>query len=255
MNFAYNLGIIIIAVILAFFAGMFSNLEYDSRSENVNNLIIDAPRKSQRHKLFFKTTTSNSILLVTIVTIAGILFQTLQTQTDTMLALVLSALIASVVYTIITLVAYMAQITTQALYDQPLYVDVLVENTMKLVVSSFICSFAITLISYIIFETMAFNLSVFILNFILAVAIGSISTIVENKLVVKVCGNGSDIILSEDSFNLGILQLKVQGLIKGILFSLLVLLFSVLYGLLSTSNALVVVIIVVVLLVIGGALL
>lgn len=254
MNFAYNLGIIIIAVVLAFFTGMFSNLEYDSKSENVNNLIIDAPKRSKKHKLFFKTTTSNSILLVTIVTLTGIIFQTLQPIVDTMPALVLSALIASVIYTIITIVAYMAKITTQALYDQPLHVDVLVENSMQLVISSFICSFAITLISYILFENMAFNMSVFILNLILAVAIGSISTIVEDRVVCKIYHNDNDIILREDSFNLKILQLKVQGLIKGIVFSVLILLFFVLFALLGTFNAMVVVIIVVVLLFIGGVL-
>ena len=101
---------------------------------------------------------------------------------------------------------------------------------------------------------MAFNMSVFILNLILAVAIGSISTIVEDRVVCKIYHNDNDIILREDSFNLKILQLKVQGLIKGIVFSVLILLFFVLFALLGTFNAMVVVIIVVVLLFIGGVL-
>lgn len=176
-----NIGVVILLGVLAFMAGMFGNLESNMSSENPNSLVLHAPRRGHLHKLFTKVVSSTSILITTMATISGSLMQVLLSYNiPVIIILVVVPLITTIIHVIIMATSYMSQMTSQALYDQPLYVDVLYNNIPTIAAYSFICLFSITLMGYILVYviTPPLFLSLPIVTFILGILLGCITSVI-----------------------------------------------------------------------------
>lgn len=176
-----NLGIVIIMGVIAFFAGMFGDLESDVSSNNPNSQILHAPEHGKLHKLFTRVVSSTAILLTTIATISGTLTQVfLQLNIPLLVILVLAPLITTVIHVVIISTTYMGQMVGNAMYDQPLYMDVLYNNIPTIAAYSFICLFSITFMSYLtVYQlTPQLYLSMPILTFILGLLLGCVTSII-----------------------------------------------------------------------------
>ena len=83
-------------------------------------------------------------------TIAGSIAYVLFTLNyPVVLVLIISAFIATLVQVIFSVTSYMGRITSQALYNQPLFLDVLIKHLPVIAAHAFITLFSITTLSYI----------------------------------------------------------------------------------------------------------
>lgn len=176
-----NLGIVIIIGVMAFFAGMFGDLESDVSSNNPNSRILHAPEHGKLHKLFTRVISSTAILLTTMTTISGTFTQVfMELNIPVVVILILAPLITTVLHVIVIATKYMGQMVGNAMYDQPLYIDVLFNNIPTIAAYSYICLFSITFMSYMtIYElTPKQYLSMPVLTFILGLLLGCVTSIV-----------------------------------------------------------------------------
>lgn len=151
MDIISNLLLVTVMGLIAIIAGIFEDLESDVAStSNPNSQVQLAPQVGNLHKLFNRAVSGEPLLVGTMATIAGtICYCLLMTNTSVILALLISALIATIIQVIFSITSYMGRITSQALYNQPLFMDMLTKHLPTMAAHAFINLFSILLLSYI----------------------------------------------------------------------------------------------------------
>lgn len=151
MDMIINLVLVTFMGLIAIIAGMFEDLESDVAStSNPNSQVQLAPQIGNLHKLFNRAVSGEPLLVGTMATIAGsIAYVLLTLNYPVVLVLIISAFIATLVQVIFSVTSYMGRITSQALYNQPLFLDVLIKHLPVIAAHAFITLFSITTLSYI----------------------------------------------------------------------------------------------------------
>ncbi|OED30231.1 tetrahydromethanopterin S-methyltransferase subunit E [Methanosphaera sp. WGK6] len=182
MDILYNLGLVILMSFFAIIAGIFEDLESDVAStSNPNSQVQLAPQIGNLHKLFNRAVSGEPLLVGTMAVIAGAIAQVLLTLNQPLLVvLILSTGIATGIQVIFSITSYMGRITSQALYNQPLFMDVLYKHVPTAAAHAFINLFSITIVSYIMVYmlTPSIPLTLPIVSLLLGLSLGSIGSAV-----------------------------------------------------------------------------
>ncbi len=168
--------------LLAIIAGMFEDLESDVAStSNPNSQVQLAPQVGNLHKLFNRAISGEPLLVATMTTISGaIAYILMSANQPVILALLIASIIAMVIQAVMSITAYMGRITSQALYNQPLFMDVVFKHVPVSAAHSFITIFSVTTLSYIMVYllTPAVGISLPVATFLMGIALGSIGSAV-----------------------------------------------------------------------------
>ncbi|WP_455645317.1 tetrahydromethanopterin S-methyltransferase subunit E [Methanosphaera sp.] len=182
MDIIYNLSLVILMSFFAIIAGIFEDLESDVAStSNPNSQVQLAPQVGNLHKLFNRAVSGEPLLVGTMAVIAGAIAQVLLTLNQHLLVvLVVSTGIATGIQVIFSITSYMGRITSQALYNQPLFMDVLYKHVPTAAAHAFINLFSITVVSYIMVYmlTPSIPLTLPIVSLLLGLSLGSIGSAV-----------------------------------------------------------------------------
>ena len=182
MDMIFNLVLVTFMGLLAIIAGIFEDLESDVASTgNPNSQVQLAPQIGNLHKLFNRAVSGEPLLMGTMATISGTIAYVFFTMDyPVILVLLLSAFIATIVQVILSVSSYMGRITSQALYNQPLFMDVLLKHLPMVAAHAFITLFSITTLSYIMVYLLnpAVPLTLPVAALLMGVTLGSIGSAV-----------------------------------------------------------------------------
>ena len=182
MDIIYNLMLVAFMGLLAIIAGMFEDLESDVAStSNPNSQVQLAPQVGNLHKLFNRAVSGEPLLVGTMATISGAICYVLLTlDYPVILVLLISAGMATIVQVIFSISSYMGRITSQALYNQPLFLDVLHKHLPIIAAHAFITLFSITTLSYIMVYLLdpAVALTLPVVTMLMGLTLGSIGSAV-----------------------------------------------------------------------------
>ncbi|RAP53092.1 MAG: tetrahydromethanopterin S-methyltransferase subunit E [Methanosphaera sp. rholeuAM270] len=182
MDIIYNLVLVIFMGLMAILAGIFEDLESDvASSSNPNSQVQLAPQVGNLHKLFNRAISGEPLLVGTMATIAGALaYLMLSLNYPLVPVLLIAAFIATLIQVILSITSYMGRITSQALYNQPVFLDVIYKHVPTMAAHAFISLFSITTLSYIMVYLLnpAIQLSMPVVSLLLGVSLGSIGSAV-----------------------------------------------------------------------------
>ena len=182
MDMIFNLVLVTFMGLIDIIAGIFEDLESDVASTgNPNSQVQLAPQIGNLHKLFNRAVSGEPLLMGTMATISGTIAYVFFTMDyPVILVLLLSAFIATIVQVILSVSSYMGRITSQALYNQPLFMDVLLKHLPMVAAHAFITLFSITTLSYIMVYLLnpAVPLTLPVAALLMGVTLGSIGSAV-----------------------------------------------------------------------------
>lgn len=182
MDILFNLILVVFMGLIAIIAGIFEDLESDVAStSNPNSQVQLAPQIGNLHKLFNRAVSGEPLLVGTMATIAGSIAYVLITLNyPIIIVLLISAVIATIVQVIFSITSYMGRITSQALYNQPLFLDVIYKHIPVIAAHAFITLFSITTLSYLMVYLLnpPVQLTLPVVSLLMGVALGSIGSAV-----------------------------------------------------------------------------
>jgi len=166
--------------LIAVIAGIFEDLESDVAStSNPNSQVQLAPQIGNLHKLFNRAVSGEPLLVGAMATIAGsIAYVMFSLNYPVILVLLLSAFIATIVQVVLSITSYIGRITSQALYNQPLFLDVIFKHIPVISAHAFIVLFSITTLSYIMIHLLnpAIPLTLPVCSMMMGITLGSIGS-------------------------------------------------------------------------------
>lgn len=144
MDILFNLILVALMGLIAVIAGIFEDLESDVAStSNPNSQVQLAPQIGNLHKLFNRAVSGEPLLVGAMATIAGsIAYVMFSLNYPVILVLLLSAFIATIVQVVLSITSYIGRITSQALYNQPLFLDVIFKHIPVIAAHAFIVLFS-----------------------------------------------------------------------------------------------------------------
>ena len=168
--------------LIAIVAGMFEDLESDVAStSNPNSQVQLAPQIGNLHKLFNRAVSGEPLLVGTMATIAGVICSVLLSLNyPLVLVLLIATFIATLVQVVLSITSYMGRITSQALYNQPLFLDVIYKHVPIMAAHAYISIFSITLLSYIMTNLLnpVIHVALPVMSLLLGLSLGSIGSAV-----------------------------------------------------------------------------
>ena len=180
MDIFLNLVLVAFMGLVAIIAGIFEDLESDLAStSNPNSQVQLAPQVGNLHKLFNRAISGEPILVGTMATISGSIAYVLFTLNyPLVLVLSIAALVATLIQVIMSITSYMGRITSQALYNQPLFLDVLFKHIPLIAAYEFVTLFSITTLSYIMVYLLnpAVPLTLPVVSLLMGITLGSIGS-------------------------------------------------------------------------------
>ena len=180
MDVFLNLVFVAFMGLVAIIAGIFEDLESDLAStSNPNSQVQLAPQVGNLHKLFNRAISGEPILVGTMATISGSIAYVLFTLNyPLVLVLSIAALVATLIQVIMSITSYMGRITSQALYNQPLFLDVLFKHIPLIAAYEFVTLFSITTLSYIMVYLLnpAVPLTLPVVSLLMGITLGSIGS-------------------------------------------------------------------------------
>ena len=180
MDILSNLVLVAFMGLIAIIAGIFEDLESDVAStSNPNSQVQLAPQVGNLHKLFNRAISGEPLLIGTMATISGSIAYVLFTLNyPVVLVLLISSLVATLIQVIMSITSYMGRITSQALYNQPLFLDVLFKHIPILAAYEFITLFSITALSYLMVYLLnpAIPLTLPLVSLLMGITLGSIGS-------------------------------------------------------------------------------
>ncbi|WP_323737352.1 tetrahydromethanopterin S-methyltransferase subunit E [Methanosphaera sp. ISO3-F5] len=182
MDLIYNLMLTVFMGLIAIVAGMFEDLESDVAStSNPNSQVQLAPQIGNLHKLFNRAVSGEPLLVGTMATIAGVIcYVLLSLNYPLVLVLLIATFIATLVQVVLSITSYMGRITSQALYNQPLFLDVIYKHVPIMAAHAYISIFSITLLSYIMTNLLnpVIPVALPVMSLLLGLSLGSIGSAV-----------------------------------------------------------------------------
>lgn len=180
MDILFNLILVALMGLIAVIAGIFEDLESDVAStSNPNSQVQLAPQIGNLHKLFNRAVSGEPLLVGAMATIAGsIAYVMFSLNYPVILVLLLSAFIATIVQVVLSITSYIGRITSQALYNQPLFLDVIFKHIPVISAHAFIVLFSITTLSYIMIHLLnpAIPLTLPVCSMMMGITLGSIGS-------------------------------------------------------------------------------
>lgn len=175
-----NLLLIAFMGLIAIIAGMFEDLESDVASTgNPNSQVQLAPQVGKLHKLFNRAISGEPLLIGCMSVISGSLcYAFLSSDMNVLLAIFISAIITTIVQAILSITSYMGRITSQSLYNQPIFMDMLYKHVPTLMALAFVTQFSIVLLSYIMVYLLVppVSLSLPIVAAFMGITLGSVGS-------------------------------------------------------------------------------
>lgn len=182
MSIVSNLLFVTFMGLIAILAGIFEDLESDVAStSNPNSQVQLAPQVGNLHKFFNRAVSGEPLLVGTMATISGSLcYFLILNNYSVLLSLLISTFIAMLIQCVLSITSYVGRITSQSLYNQPLFIDMLYKHIPTMAAHAFISLFSILLLSYIMVYllTPSIGLSLPITTLFMGVTLGSIGSAV-----------------------------------------------------------------------------
>lgn len=182
MDMIYNLVLVVFMGLIAIIAGIFEDLESDIAStSNPNSQVQLAPQIGNLHKLFNRAISGEPLLVGAMAAISGsIAYMLLSFNYPLVLVLLVSTMLATFVQVILSINSYMGRITSQALYNQPLFLDIIYSHIPIIAAHAFISIFSITTLSYTMVYLLnpPIPLTLPLMSLLLGLSLGSIGSAV-----------------------------------------------------------------------------
>lgn len=182
MDMISNLLLVAFMGLIAIVAGIFEDLESDVAStSNPNSQVQLAPQVGKLHKFFNRAISGEPLLVGCMSVIAGSLcYAFLSNGYNVLFAIFISAIIATAIQAILSVTSYMGRITSQSLYNQPLFMDMLYKHVPVMMAFAFVSIFSVVLLSYLMVYLLvpAVNLSLPIVTAFMGITLGSIGSAV-----------------------------------------------------------------------------
>jgi tetrahydromethanopterin S-methyltransferase subunit E len=180
MDMIFNLILVGLMSLIAIIAGIFEDLESDVAStSNPNSQVQLAPQVGNLHKLFNRAVSGEPLFIGVMSTIAGTIAYILLTlDYPIILVLLMSSLMATIIHLVFSITSYMGRTTSQALYNQPLFVDVILKHLPVIGAHAFITLFSITTLSYMMVYLLnpVIALTLPVVTMLMGITLGSIGS-------------------------------------------------------------------------------
>ncbi len=178
LDLTMSMAILALLGALATIAGCIEDLESDVGSQsNPNSQVQLAPQMNFLHRIYNKAISgepiSNGLSAVTGGTVAAVL---LNAKFYPLMAIVIGAFIAAVIYGIFATTAYAGRIASQSRFKQPLYMDIMRYTTPSIIGHNFIVCFCLVAIAYIQNVLLGYPFSIPFLALIWGISVGAIGS-------------------------------------------------------------------------------
>lgn len=159
-------------------AGASEDLESDIGSQsNPNSQVQLAPQMSYPHRIYNKAISGEPPSNALMCTIGGtVAYVLLNSNVSAVLALTIGSLVAAMVHGTYSVTAYMGRCSSQKRFKQMVYLDVLRSHTPPIMGYSFITTFTILVVSYIMITVFAHPFPLPLIAFIWGITVGAIGS-------------------------------------------------------------------------------
>jgi tetrahydromethanopterin S-methyltransferase subunit E len=177
LDLTMSMAILALMGALATIAGCIEDLESDVGSQsNPNSQVQLAPQMNFLHRIYNKAISgepiSNGLSAVTGGVVTTVL---LNARFYPLMAIVIGALIAAVIYGIFATTAYAGRVASQARFKQPLYMDIM-RYTPSIIGHNFIVTFCLVAIAYIQYVILGYPFTIPFLALIWGISVGAIGS-------------------------------------------------------------------------------
>ncbi|VVB89336.1 Tetrahydromethanopterin S-methyltransferase subunit E [uncultured archaeon] len=178
LDLTMSMAILALMGALATIAGCIEDLESDVGSQsNPNSQVQLAPQMNFLHRIYNKAISgepiSNGLSAVTGGVVTTVL---LNARFYPLMAIVIGALIAAVIYGIFATTSYAGRVASQARFKQPLYMDIMRYTTPSIIGHNFIVCFCLVAIAYIQYVILGYPFTIPFLALIWGISVGAIGS-------------------------------------------------------------------------------
>jgi tetrahydromethanopterin S-methyltransferase subunit E len=177
-----GLGAVALMGAAATIAGAAEDLESDTGSmSNPNSQVQLAPQMGNLHRIFNKAVSGEPVLWGTMVGIAGSVAAVMISSqmipfAFPIVAIAIGATVAAFVHTVYATTSYLGRTSSVAQFNQPLFLDVVVEHLGPIAGHGFIVTFSIVGLSYLMITALAHPFPLPILAVLWGITIGAIGS-------------------------------------------------------------------------------
>jgi tetrahydromethanopterin S-methyltransferase subunit E len=177
-----GLGAVALMGAAATIAGAAEDLESDTGSmSNPNSQVQLAPQMGNLHRIFNKAVSGEPVLWGTMVGIAGSVAYILMASkmipfAFPLVAIASGAVIAAFVHTVYATTSYLGRTSSVSQFDQPLFLDVVVEHLGPIAGHGFLVTFSIVGLSYLMITALGHPFPLPILAVLWGITIGAIGS-------------------------------------------------------------------------------
>jgi len=146
-----GLGVVALMSAAATIAGAAEDLESDVGSQsNPNSQVQLAPQMGTLHRIFNKAISGEPVAWGTWCGIAGsVAYVLIGAHIPVIIAIALGSAVAAMIHATYAVTAHMGRIASQSQFNQPLFLDMLVEHLGPIAGHGFIATFAVVVLSYL----------------------------------------------------------------------------------------------------------
>ncbi|MDL5502186.1 MAG: tetrahydromethanopterin S-methyltransferase subunit E, partial [Candidatus Methanoperedens sp.] len=178
LDLTMSMAVLALMGALATIAGCIEDLESDVGSQsNPNSQVQLAPQMNFLHRIYNKAISgepiSNGLSAVTGGVVTTVL---LNARFYPLMAIVIGALIAAVIYGIFATTSYAGRVASQTRFKQPLYMDIMRYTTPSIIGHNFIVCFCLVAIAYIQYAILGYPFTIPFLALIWGISVGAIGS-------------------------------------------------------------------------------
>ncbi|SNQ61677.1 tetrahydromethanopterin S-methyltransferase subunit E [Candidatus Methanoperedens nitratireducens] len=178
LDLTMSMAVLALMGALATIAGCLEDLESDVGSQsNPNSQVQLAPQMNFLHRIYNKAISgepiSNGLSAVTGGVVTTVL---LNARFYPLMAIVIGALIAAVIYGIFSTTSYAGRVASQTRFKQPLYMDIMRYTTPSIIGHNFIVCFCLVAIAYIQYVILGYPFTIPFLALIWGISVGAIGS-------------------------------------------------------------------------------
>jgi len=174
-----SMGVLALIGVAATIAGASEDLESDIGSQsNPNSQVQLAPQMGYPHRIFNKAISgeppSNALMCSIGATVAVVLISAI--GLSPLIALVLGSVVAATVHGTYAISATMGRCASQRRFKQPIYLDMIRSHTPAIMGYSFITTFCVLVVSYLMVVVLGHPFPIPIMAFIWGITVGAIGS-------------------------------------------------------------------------------
>ena len=178
LDLTMSMAILALAGALATIAGCIEDLESDVGSQsNPNSQVQLAPQMNFLHRIYNKAISGEPISNGLSAVIGGVVTTVLlNAKFYPLMAIVVGAFIAAVIYGIFATTAYAGRASSLTRFKPPLYMDVMRYTTPSIIGHNFIVCFCLVAIAYIQYSILGYPFTIPFLALIWGISVGAIGS-------------------------------------------------------------------------------